>query len=131
MTVVVGYSPTVEGKGALPFAFGEARQRNTDLIIVAEDDSASEDSFAAAVQSAREEADAAGVAVTVKANEPGRSHSDNLIDLSYVDGIELVVIGIRRRSPVGKLLMGSTSQRVILEAQCAVTAVKPPIGPPR
>ena len=131
MTVVVGYSPTVEGKGALPFAFSEALQRGTDLIIVAEEDSASQDAFGADVHSAREAAGAGGVTVTVEANEPGRSHPDNLIDLSYVDGTELVVIGIRRRSPVGKLLMGSTSQRVILEAQCPVVAVKPPVRTPR
>ncbi|WP_072804750.1 universal stress protein [Rhodococcoides yunnanense] len=131
MTVVVGYSPTAEGKGALPFAFGEALQRGTDLIIVAEEDSASEEGFGATIESARDESDAAGVAVTVHDNEKGRSHADNLIDLSYAEGTDLVVIGIRRRSPVGKLLMGSISQRVILESQSPVVAVKPPVGLPK
>ncbi len=131
MTVVVGYSPTVEGQGALPFAFGEAVQRGVDLIVVAEEDSASEDGFDATVQSARDEAGAVGVVVRYHQNEKGRSHADNLIDLSYVEGTELVVIGIRRRSPVGKLFLGSISQRVLLEAQCPVVAVKPPVGLPK
>ena len=52
-----------------------------------------------------------------------------LIDLSYEDDIDLVVIGLRRRSPVGKLVMGSLSQKVLLDAKCPVTAVKPPVSP--
>ncbi|AJW41310.1 UspA [Rhodococcus sp. B7740] len=131
MTVVVGYSPTIEGKGALPFAFREALMRETDLLIVAENDSAGEADFAATVESAREEASALGVTTKIHDNEAGRSHADNLIDLSFDEQVQLVVIGIRRRSPVGKLFMGSISQRVLLEAHCPVTAVKPPVGLPR
>ncbi|KZF08015.1 universal stress protein [Rhodococcus sp. EPR-279] len=131
MTVVVGYSPPTEGKGALPFAFREAHMRGTDLIVVAEDSSASDADFGAVVESAREEASAIGVAAKIHDNEAGRSHADNLIDLSFDEQTQLVVIGIRRRSPVGKLFMGSISQRVLLEAHCPVTAVKPPVGTPR
>lgn len=131
MTVIVGYSPTTEGKGALPFAFREAHMRGADLIVVAEDNSASDADFGAVVESARDEAGAIGVTTKVHDNEPGRSHADNLIDLSFDEQTQLVVIGIRRRSPVGKLFMGSISQRVLLEALCPVTAVKPPVGLPR
>ena len=38
----------------------------------------------------------------------------------------MIVIGMRHRRPVGKLIMGSTAQRILLDAPCRVIAVKPP-----
>ena len=38
----------------------------------------------------------------------------------------LLVVGVRHRTPLGKLIMGSVAQRLILEARCPVVAVKPP-----
>lgn len=54
---------------------------------------------------------------------PGRT-SRQLLDLAHSLGVDRIVIGTRRRSAVGKLLLGSTASDVILHADCPVTCVK-------
>ena len=128
MSVAVGYVAGQEGRAALNAAIGEAALRKTALQImgpVAGDASAEAEGD---IREAIAAAAAAGVQATLRPNE-GSDAADVMIDASYEEDIELIVIGVRRRSPVGKLFLGSTAQRVILEAGCPVTAVKAEVGP--
>ncbi|WP_028474622.1 universal stress protein [Nocardioides alkalitolerans] len=50
--------------------------------------------------------------------------AEAILDRATELGARLVVIGVRRRSAVGKLLLGSVSQKVILGAEVPVLAVK-------
>jgi nucleotide-binding universal stress UspA family protein len=67
---------------------------------------------------------AEGFEVTVRDFARGKDPSEDLIDVADKDGAALIVIGLRRRSPVGKLLMGSNAQEILLRADCPVLAVK-------
>ncbi|HET6857385.1 MAG TPA: universal stress protein, partial [Streptomyces sp.] len=54
----------------------------------------------------------------------GLAAAEEILRVAGERGVDLIVIGLRRRSPVGKLFMGSTAQQVLLDAPCAVLAVK-------
>jgi nucleotide-binding universal stress UspA family protein len=56
----------------------------------------------------------------VRGNEP----AEDLISVANETDAYLIVIGLRRRTPVGKLILGSNAQRILLDAPCAVLAVK-------
>ena len=129
-TVVVGYVPKPEGEAALDSAISEAKLRNAKIIVVNSHRGGSEfDSEA----SAKVDADMERIGDTLK--DSGVEHevrqlvrgfepSEDLIGIAEDADAELIVIGLRRRSPVGKLILGSNAQRILLDAKCPVLAVK-------
>ncbi|MCU1435126.1 MAG: hypothetical protein JWR71_1851 [Pseudarthrobacter sp.] len=128
MSVAVGYVATQEGRAALSAAIREAALRRTDLQILGPVPGQGSTDAEADIRNAIADAAAAGVPAFLREGD-GAEAADLMIDASYEEDVELVVIGVRRRSPVGKLFLGSTAQRVILEAGCPVTAVKADVGP--
>ena len=52
------------------------------------------------------------------------SAGEDLVQFAQENDIDEIVIGVRRRSKVGKLLFGSNAQYIILQAPCPVVAVR-------
>jgi nucleotide-binding universal stress UspA family protein len=50
--------------------------------------------------------------------------AEDLVAVATETEAEVIVIGLRRRSPVGKLILGSNAQRILLDSPCPVLAVK-------
>lgn len=126
MTVVVGYVPNQYGEAAVDAAVEEARRRGTRLVVVntSKGDALVDRKFAS--QSALEglESRLGGVEHAVR-QSVGSDVADQVLDVVREVGAEVLVIGLRHRTPVGKMLMGSVAQRLLLEAPCPVLAVKP------
>ena len=71
-------------------------------------------------QRARDE----GVDVKIRQLVRDADPASDLIDVATEESADLIVIGLRKRSPVGKLILGSNAQSVLLDAPCPVLAVK-------
>ena len=114
--IVVGYSSRPEGRAALRRALTEARLRGSSLVVLhgPEDD----------VAELEAELATAGAGYRLEAWVDGGEMAEDLLDLAESTDAAFIVIGLRRRSPVGKLLLGSNAQRVLLDAACPVLAVK-------
>lgn len=128
MSVVVAYSADEFGAAALEAGAAEAVRRGTRLVVVngTRGDALVDTRYAldAEVSEIRGRLDEAGVDVEVR-REVVPDIAQLVLQVAQETDAELVVVGIRHRSPVGKALMGSVSQRVLLDAACPVLAVKP------
>jgi nucleotide-binding universal stress UspA family protein len=120
--IVVGYSSKPEGRAALRRAVSEARLRGAALVVVNTSSEADTDSGLAS------ELAASGVSYDIKTPNEMHDSAEELIRTAEATDADFIVIGLRRRSPVGKLLLGSNAQRVLLDAACPVLAVKAELG---
>ena len=78
----------------------------------------------AKLENAKEFFEQQGVKIEIKLLERGLSAGEDLVNFSKESMVDEIIIGVRKRSKVGKFVFGSTAQFVILEASCPVISVK-------
>lgn len=126
--VVLGYVPNALGDVAAKAAVNEARQRGATLVVVnttradrlVDPSYADDDDMARLEETLRE----SGVEFTVHHGTSKDTAAEDVLEAAESHGADLIVIGLRHRTPVGKLIMGSTAQSILLGAACNVLAVK-------
>ena len=128
MTVLAGSIPNPLGEAAIRAGVEEARRRAEPLVVVnmSRDDVLVDAHRAASDDLARVERDVAelGVEVEVVRIEQGSDPATAIVEAAAERGASVIVIGLRHRTPVGKLIMGSVAQRILIDAACPVLAVK-------
>ncbi|WP_430750956.1 universal stress protein [Kocuria rhizophila] len=130
MNIVVGYLPTPAGRAALRAAIDEAKLRAADLVVVQGHHTkrwgrhTGPEETETAVREDRAALDASGVAYELIPMADDADPADVILDVTDRTHTTLLVIGTRRRTPVGKLIMAPTTQRLLLEAGCPVLCVK-------
>jgi nucleotide-binding universal stress UspA family protein len=128
--VVVGYVPKPEGEAAVDQGIAEAKLRGVRLIVVNShrggrgyDDEAS-NRTEQDLSSLETKLKDSGLTYDVRQLVRGFEPAEDLISIAEANDADLIVIGLRRRTPVGKLILGSNAQRILLDAPCPVLAVK-------
>lgn len=130
MRIVAGFLRSPEGQAALNRAIEEARLRDAELLVVhslkvgERDELEQVMSYREAFEQMEKDLDNAGIRYRLLEYARGNSPAEDLLQAAREEEADMIVIGIRRRSPVGKLLLGSNAQEILLGADCAVLAVK-------
>lgn len=129
MSIMVGYVPTPVGEAAVAAAITEAKLRDEELLIVnsVREGSRVDKSVASDedLQRLTTAADDAGITSRVLRPSHRDDLADEILELAVEHDVSLIVIGLRQRTQVGKFIMGSHAQRILLQADRPVLAVKP------
>ena len=128
MTLVVAYVPRPEGQAALDKGMEIAKRRSERLVVVnASPGGPKEDASMADVSDVERVEKLlrnAGVDAEFKQFVRGKSAVEEIEALVDTLPASLLIIGLRKRSPVGKLIMGSVAQELLLSVSCPVLSVK-------
>lgn len=130
MKILVGYDGSNSGKEALNLAKNHALALKGEVEVIT--------SMQKGTEKNREDMEQAkrgleyAEALFKENNIPCKTHllirgltpGEDLVEFAKENNIDEIVVGVKRRSKVGKLLMGSHAQYVILNAHCPVVTVK-------
>jgi len=130
MKILVGIDGSNTSKEALQLAIKNAKAFGGELMAVTSmttgtpeenDEIRAAETTLAEIKSAAEDA---GVTCSTHLLIRGNSAGEDIVAFAAENEVALIVVGIKRRSRVGKILMGSSAQFVILKAECPVLTVK-------
>lgn len=128
MTILLAYVSRPEGRAALNKAIEISKERNEPLLIVnASPGGPQEDASlvpAFEVEEIEAELAAKGIQAEFKQYVRGNNAVDEINDMVETRDISLLIIGLRKRTAVGKLLLGSVAQEILMTVSCPVLCVK-------
>ncbi|MBZ0134494.1 MAG: universal stress protein [Rhodanobacter sp.] len=128
MTVLVAYVPRPEGQAALEKGIEIATKDNEQLVVInAGPGGRSEDPNVVSgyeVERVEERLGKLPIKAELKVFVRGNSAIEEIEELVQTLQVSVLVIGLRKRNPVGKLLLGSMAQEILLNVPCPVLAVK-------
>ena len=130
MKILIGYDGSPEAVNAVELSIRHAKAFHGSVDVITSfkrgEDSQIEDLEAAtqALERIKKHFEQAGIACKTHLLIQGRTPGEDLVEFAEHHGVDEIIVGVRKKSRVEKLLIGSTAQYVILEARCPVVGVK-------
>ncbi len=130
MNILIGYDGTNAAKEALKVGQKLALGLDGEVILITSLSSALDttpekvDEARSELNSAKSIFEKAGLVCQTNLLMRGLEPGEDLVTYAAENRCDHIVIGTKRRSKIGKLIMGSTAQYIILNAPCPVTSVK-------
>ena len=129
MKIMVAYDGSELSRKALAVAQKRAKILNAELHVFTaagngNGDKVRQTQLSTSLKDAEMMCTACGIQCRIEMSEQKQSAAEAIVQYAVIHEIDEIVIGLRKRSQIGKLLFGSTSREVILEAPCPVLTVK-------
>lgn len=131
MKILVAYGGGLDvDKAVLDVAKQHAKALNAKLFIatsmekVSERESKELEKLEKQLEYVKETMDEEGIPCETHVMVRGLSPGEDIVEFAVDNKIDEIIIGIEKKSKVGKLLFGSNAQYIILEAPCPVVSVK-------
>jgi nucleotide-binding universal stress UspA family protein len=130
MTILVALSPDERRMKIMDFAVEEAKLREKKLVVVHSlfgGDKTSQEELELGenvLKWAEEKAKDAGVEVETHLLIRGKEPADDILEFMEEVKPDMVVVGVRKRSPTGKVIFGSVPQKIILNSEIPVVSIK-------
>ncbi|WP_349829161.1 universal stress protein [Brevibacterium litoralis] len=129
MTVLIAHLPSPEGNAALELGMAEARLRGTKALVVTSPRSGGREPWNHLTKAQRTRIDelgaAHGVEIDLRTPEHGPDHhlTDVLNEIADAEHAQVLVIGMRQRSPLGKFVLGSMAEHILMKSHVPVLTV--------
>ena len=128
MTILVAYVPRPEGRAALDKGIEIAKRRQEPMLIVNASPGGQQEDVSLApgfeVEQIEAQLAAQGIQGEFKQFVRGKNTVEEINDLVETRDISVLIIGLRKRTAVGKLLLGSVAQELLMTVPCPVLCVK-------
>jgi nucleotide-binding universal stress UspA family protein len=130
MKILVGYDGSNAAKDALLLAKKHAKAFDAKVFVLSSLEKGNEDQLPKIEQAERDLEyaktffDKDGIPCETHLLIRGLSPGEDLIEFANENEIDEIIVGVKRRSNVGKLIFGSNARYVIMEANCPVVTIK-------